>query len=58
MKYDIKTFDPGKILVSPSLLAADFSRLGEQVAEAESAGCELLHLDIMDVTLWFSVMQT
>ena len=39
MKYDMKTFDPGKILVSPSLLAADFSKLGEQVAEAEAAGC-------------------
>lgn len=48
MKYDIKAFDPGKIHVSPSLLAADFSRLGEQVAEAEAAGCEFLHLDIMD----------
>ena len=48
MKYDITALDLGKIHVSPSLLAADFSRLGEQVAEAEAAGCELLHLDIMD----------
>jgi ribulose-phosphate 3-epimerase len=48
MKYDLKSFDPAKILVSPSLLAADFSKLGEQVAEAEAAGCKLLHLDIMD----------
>ena len=48
MKYDLMTFDPGKILVSPSLLAADFARLGEQIAEAEAAGCKLLHLDIMD----------
>ena len=48
MKYDMKSFDPAEILVSPSLLAADFSKLGEQVAEAEAAGCKLLHLDIMD----------
>lgn len=48
MKYDIKDFDPAAIHVSPSLLAADFSKLGEQVAEAERAGCKLLHLDIMD----------
>src|SRR5438876_5047615 len=34
--------------LSPSILAADFSRLGEQVAEAEAAGVERLHVDVMD----------
>ena len=48
MKKDLRNFSTGDILISPSLLAADFSHLGEQVAEAEAAGCELLHLDIMD----------
>lgn len=34
--------------LSPSILAADFSRLGVQVAEAEKAGAERLHVDVMD----------
>ena len=36
------------IYISPSLLAADFSRLGEEVDRIESAGANYLHLDIMD----------
>ncbi len=39
--------DPG-IRMAPSLLAADFSRLYEQVAVVEEAGAEILHLDVMD----------
>ncbi|UCF32621.1 MAG: ribulose-phosphate 3-epimerase [Phycisphaerales bacterium] len=34
--------------MAPSLLAADFSRLEEQVAGVEAAGAEVLHLDVMD----------
>lgn len=34
--------------IAPSILAADFTRLGDQVREAEAAGAELLHVDIMD----------
>jgi ribulose-phosphate 3-epimerase len=34
--------------LAPSLLAADFSRLADEVAEVERAGADLLHLDIMD----------
>lgn len=34
--------------ISPSLLAADFSRLGEEVARIEAAGADMLHLDVMD----------
>ncbi len=37
-----------KILIAPSILAADFSRLGEEVKRVEEAGCDLLHIDIMD----------
>lgn len=35
-------------LISPSLLAADFCALGDDVARVEKAGADLLHLDIMD----------
>jgi ribulose-phosphate 3-epimerase len=34
--------------ILPSILAADFARLGEQVAQLESAGCRMLHVDVMD----------
>lgn len=36
------------VKVSASLLAADFGRLAEQVREAEEAGVDFIHLDIMD----------
>jgi len=34
--------------IAPSILAADFSRLGEQVAEVERAGANRIHVDVMD----------
>src|SRR4051794_210772 len=34
--------------VAPSILAADFSRLGSQIAEAMDAGARLIHVDVMD----------
>jgi ribulose-phosphate 3-epimerase len=34
--------------LAPSILAADFTKLGEQVALAEEAGADYLHLDVMD----------
>lgn len=36
------------IKISPSILAADFSRLGEEVSRVEEGGADLLHLDVMD----------
>ena len=33
---------------APSILAADFARLGDQVAEAERAGADRIHVDVMD----------
>jgi ribulose-phosphate 3-epimerase len=36
------------IKLAPSILAADFARLGEQVKEAERAGADRIHVDVMD----------
>ena len=37
-----------KIIIAPSLLAADFSKLKEEITEVEKFGAEYLHLDVMD----------
>ena len=37
-----------KIEIAPSILAADFSRLAEEINKVESAGADILHLDVMD----------
>ena len=37
-----------KIKIAPSILSADFARLGEQVAEATKAGAHYIHVDVMD----------
>ena len=34
--------------IAPSILAADFARLGEQVSESERAGADRIHIDVMD----------
>ena len=36
------------ILIAPSILAADFARLGEEVRMIDEAGCDWVHLDVMD----------
>lgn len=36
------------IKIAPSILSADFSRLGEEVKAAEKAGADLIHVDVMD----------
>jgi ribulose-phosphate 3-epimerase len=36
------------VKLAPSILAADFNRLGEQIAQVEQSGAEYLHIDVMD----------
>ena len=37
-----------RILISPSILASDFSKLGEEAVKCEAAGADMLHIDVMD----------
>jgi ribulose-phosphate 3-epimerase len=37
-----------KIKVAPSILSADFSRLGEEIEAVEAAGADIIHIDVMD----------
>src|SRR5919108_1175350 len=40
--------DKGSVKLAPSILSADFAYLGKQVGEAEQAGADRIHIDIMD----------
>ncbi len=37
-----------KIRIAPSILSADFACLGEEIRDVEKAGCDLIHVDVMD----------
>ena len=37
-----------KVLIAPSMLACDFTRIGEQARALEAAGADMLHIDVMD----------
>lgn len=36
------------VLISPSILSADFARLGEEIAAIDAAGADMIHIDVMD----------
>ncbi|KAL4566497.1 hypothetical protein LXL04_030613 [Taraxacum kok-saghyz] len=44
----VDRFSKSDIIVSPSILSANFSKLGEQVKAVEVAGCDWIHVDVMD----------
>jgi len=37
-----------KVKISPSILSADFSKLGSEIQSLEKAGADLIHIDVMD----------
>ncbi|HKB00506.1 MAG TPA: ribulose-phosphate 3-epimerase, partial [Methyloceanibacter sp.] len=36
------------IIIAPSILSADFAKLGEEVKAIDRAGCDWIHVDVMD----------
>jgi ribulose-phosphate 3-epimerase len=43
-----QSFTPRPLVIAPSILASDFSRLGEEVRAVDEAGADWIHLDVMD----------
>ena len=37
-----------KTLISPSILSADFAKLGEEIRAIDAAGADMIHIDVMD----------
>jgi len=52
MRETIQTVQPkssgAAIKIAPSILSADFARLGEEVRAIDTAGCDYVHIDVMD----------
>ena len=48
MKRPLTQLDPGRVSVAPSILAADFAALGDEIHRAVEGGADVVHVDIMD----------
>ena len=48
MPENVFKHPPHLPLIAPSVLAADFAKIGAEVADVEKAGADLLHIDVMD----------
>ncbi|PSC72390.1 ribulose-phosphate 3-chloroplastic-like [Micractinium conductrix] len=44
----VESFSKDDVIVSPSILSANFAKLGEQVKAIDEAGCDWIHVDVMD----------
>jgi len=44
----LSTTRANQLILAPSILSADFTRLGEELTECESAGADWIHVDVMD----------
>jgi len=47
-RVSVDSFSKDDIMVSPSILSANFAKLGEQVQAIDKAGCDWIHVDVMD----------
>ncbi len=48
MKRDMETKKNNQIYIAPSILSADFSKMGEEVVDLEKCGADFIHIDVMD----------